>query len=146
MRLLAGSGNYVIGNSGTASANIDDNDVSPVTLNPPTVPGGTVAAAYVTQNFSATGGAGPYTFTLSGGALPGGITLTSAGVLSGTPTAAGVFDFAVSVTDSTSPGLGGPFSGSRVYQIVVAKGNQSITFGTLGDRALYSAPFVASAT
>lgn len=42
------------------------------------------------------GGVGPYTWTVAGGALPGGLTLSPSGVLSGVPTATGTFAFAAS--------------------------------------------------
>jgi len=58
-----------------------------------------VGTAY-SQQLTATGGAGGYTFGLGTGALPGGLTLSSSGLLSGTPTATGTFSFTVSVTDS----------------------------------------------
>jgi large repetitive protein len=41
-----------------------------------------------------------YTFGITGGTLPTGLTLSTAGVLSGTPTALGTFSFTVTVTDS----------------------------------------------
>ncbi len=48
-----------------------------------------------------TGGTGPFTWAVSGGSLPAGLTLNaSTGVLSGTPTAAGLYTFTVKVTDS----------------------------------------------
>ena len=50
---------------------------------------------------AATGGTGTgYSWTVSGGALQGGLTLASGGTLAGTPTAAGTFNFTVEVTDS----------------------------------------------
>ena len=56
---------------------------------PPTLPGGAQGVAY-SQTITATGGTGPYTFTLTSGALPTGMNpLSSGGVLSGTPTADG---------------------------------------------------------
>lgn len=45
------------------------------------------------------GGSGTYTWALSSGTLPSGVTFTS-GSLSGTPRTAGTYSFAVSVTDS----------------------------------------------
>ena len=65
-----------------------------------------LTAAYLgtsySQALSASSGTAPYTWTLNSGALPGGLTLSSAGVLSGTPTAAGLFTFAVQVADSAN--------------------------------------------
>ena len=65
------------------------------------LPGANIGVAYTTT-ITATGGQSPYTFAVSSGTLPAGLTLTSAGVLSGTPTAAGSFTFTVTVTDSAS--------------------------------------------
>lgn len=55
--------------------------------------------AYSTT-FTAVGGISPYTWAIIAGALPAGLTLSSGGVLSGTPTEAGSFSFTVQVTDS----------------------------------------------
>jgi uncharacterized protein (TIGR03437 family) len=62
-----------------------------------TLPSGQVGAAY-SQTLAATGGTPPYSWSISG--LPAGLTLSPAGVLSGTPTASGGFTLAVKVTDS----------------------------------------------
>lgn len=60
--------------------------------------------AMYSNTLSASGGAGPYTFSLaSGSALPAGLTLSSAGVISGTPTTPGSQAFTVAVSDSSSP-------------------------------------------
>src|SRR5207244_8088175 len=49
------------------------------------------------------GGVGPYSWALTGGSFPAGVTLnTSTGVISGTPTASGTFAFTVRVTDASS--------------------------------------------
>ena len=48
--------------------------------------------------FKASGGTGTYTWTATG--LPPGLTLSSNGVLSGTPTANGIFNFNITVTDA----------------------------------------------
>jgi hypothetical protein len=61
---------------------------------------GTVNVAYAADVF-ASGGLAPYTWTVSGGALPAGLALNAAtGQISGTPSAAGIFDFTTQVTDS----------------------------------------------
>jgi hypothetical protein len=57
---------------------------------------GTVGAAYAFP-FAANDGPTPYVFTRSSGALPPGLALSGAGVLSGTPTTAGTFSFSVRV-------------------------------------------------
>jgi hypothetical protein len=65
-----------------------------------------VQIGYAAVTFTASGGKSPYAFSLSSGALPGGLTLSSAGAISGTPTAAGTFTFGVQVGDA----LGGKAS------------------------------------
>jgi hypothetical protein len=62
------------------------------------LPNGTEGTAY-SQSLAATGGA-PITWTLDAGALPGGLTLSSEGVISGTPTASGAFSFTVKAENS----------------------------------------------
>jgi hypothetical protein len=61
-------------------------------------------AAY-NQTLAASGGTGARTWSLAPGSgpLPPGMTLSSAGVISGTATAAGTFAFVVQVSDSGSP-------------------------------------------
>lgn len=62
-------------------------------------------SAYTPVTFAATGGdGGPYTWSwaATSGSLPAGLSLSSAGVLSGTPTAAGTFNLAVTATDAAS--------------------------------------------
>jgi hypothetical protein len=63
------------------------------------------AGSYGTQyggTVQATGGISPYSFTISAGALPGGLTMATNGTISGMPTAVGTFNFTVKVTDSNS--------------------------------------------
>jgi len=59
----------------------------PITITPATLPNGTVGTAYTSTTFTAAGGTAPYQFSIISGTLPAGLTLTTAGVLSGTPTA-----------------------------------------------------------
>ena len=56
---------------------------------------------------AASGGTSPYTFNLPSGALPDGLSLnTSSGVISGTPTRAGPFNFNYQVTDASATTTG----------------------------------------
>src|SRR2546426_3128631 len=75
---------------------------SPVKITTVGLPGGQVGNLYQAQ-LSATGGKPPYRWTLAAGALPGGLSLASNGLISGTPTASGNFPVTVSVQDSSSP-------------------------------------------
>jgi plastocyanin len=68
------------------------------------LPSGSVGSAYSTTMHTL-GGKSPYHWTLTKGALPKGLALSGAGVISGTPTRAGKASFTVSVTDSSSPVL-----------------------------------------
>lgn len=67
------------------------------------LPAGQINVAYTQTTLTAANGTVPYTFAVTGGALPAGMTLSSAGVLSGTPTASGSFNFTVTATDSDKP-------------------------------------------
>ena len=48
------------------------------------------------------GGAGTYEFLQLAGSLPPGVSLSTSGVLSGTPTAAGTYHFTLLATDTGS--------------------------------------------
>lgn len=71
----------------------------PVTVTTTSLPAATVGTAYTTS-MSASGGVPPYTWTATG--VPGGLTLTTAGVLSGTPTTAATNTINFTATDSAS--------------------------------------------
>ena len=59
-----------------------------------------VAGQAYTVTFTAAGGIAPYVWSVAtGSTLPAGLTLTAAGVLSGTPTTAGSYSFSITVTD-----------------------------------------------
>src|SRR5581483_6042281 len=70
-----------------------------ITVTNPGVNTGTVDAAF-SQTFTQSGAHGTATFTLASGSLPAGLSLSTAGVLSGTPTVNGTFPITVLVTDS----------------------------------------------
>ncbi len=95
--------------------------VSPTTL------GSLVVGTPFSQGFSASGGASPYSYDISAGSLPAGLSLgTTSGVLSGTPNTAGAYSFTIQATDS-STGTGAPFSGTQAFSGSVAAPNTSTT-------------------
>ncbi|MGQ2989587.1 MAG: beta strand repeat-containing protein [Brevundimonas sp.] len=98
-----------------------------LSLSPGSLPGATVAAPY-SQTLTANGGTPGYIFATSD-PLPAGVTLSSGGVLSGTPTAGGSFTFSVTATDSTTGT--GPATGSQVYTLNVAAPTLSLSPGSL---------------
>ena len=53
-----------------------------------------------TQTLAASGGVGPYTYAVTAGTLPAGITVSTTGLVSGTPTTVGAYSFTVTATDS----------------------------------------------
>jgi large repetitive protein len=63
------------------------------------LPNATLGVAY-TQTLVATGGLKPYTYSLTAGSLPPGLSLSATGTISGTPTAVGASSFTVTVTDT----------------------------------------------
>jgi Concanavalin A-like lectin/glucanases superfamily/Putative Ig domain len=74
------------------------------------LPAATMGQPY-TQAFTSVWGTPPVSYTLSpASTAPPGLTLTAAGVLSGTPTASGVFQFTVVATDAAALSAGQPFT------------------------------------
>jgi hypothetical protein len=69
------------------------------------LPNGAVGVPYSTT-LSATGGSGALVWTLQGGGLPAGLSLSGAGVISGTPATAGSSTFTVRVTSAATTALG----------------------------------------
>lgn len=71
----------------------------PFALTPAALPAGAIGIAY-SQAITATGGIAPFRFSVTAGALPPGLTLSPAGLLSGIPAAAGSAVFSIGVTDT----------------------------------------------
>ena len=86
-----------------------------ITINPSTVPNGAVSVAY-NQALTAMGGTSPYAFGVISGTLPPGLSLSSSGALSGTPTNGGNFNFTVRATDSSAT----HDTGNRAYSLVIS--------------------------
>lgn len=105
------------GFSGTRSYNVTSAGPT-IAVAPAALPNAAAGQAY-SSTIGATGGTAPYSYAVTGGTLPSGITLSPTGVLAGTPTVAGTFNFTATATDS-STGTGSPFSGSRSYALTVS--------------------------
>ena len=79
-------------------------DIATLQILTSTLPGGTQNTFY-SVTLGAQGGLTPYSWTLASGTLPPGLTLNTAGVLSGTPTSSGTSTFTVKVTDAEAPAV-----------------------------------------
>lgn len=89
-------------------------DCPTLNISPINSPIGAVNAPYASNPLQTTGGTAPYTYGVTNGSLPTGLTLnTSNGVISGTPTASGSFNFTITATDAAN------CTGSRAYSISV---------------------------
>ncbi len=123
------SGTPTIAGSFSFTVRVTDNDgltadrtlsiiVSPapgeLTITTQTLPPGRTGVAY-DATLVAANGTPPYTWSLATDSLPSGLTLSSGGVIGGTPTAAGTFTFTVAVTD----GAGTPATASKQLSITI---------------------------
>jgi hypothetical protein len=108
---------------------------SPLAITTTSLPNGRVGAPY-TANVLATGGRPPYTWRVATGQLPAGLSLSTAGVISGTPTRLESFDrsFEVRVTDQANRSV------TRRFQILVS--NLKITTTSLPALQVGSDPWV----
>jgi hypothetical protein len=100
--------------------------LAPLSISTSTLPNGTTGSAY-SASVSATGGKSPYTFT---GTLPGGLTISSAGAISGTPTVTGASSISVTVKDAAGT------TATKSFPVTFALPTlPPVGFGSLGDTA-----------
>ncbi|WP_177192213.1 MBG domain-containing protein [Chitinophaga arvensicola] len=122
---------YFVTNGGPAGPNsdyigIDEVTYVPyvcpeITLTTASIPSGRTGTAY-NQTISQTGTLGPPSFAITGGALPPGLTLSTSGVVSGTPTATGTFFFTVTVFDASG------CSASKFYSVTIVCATNPVNF------------------
>ena len=127
----------------TASVKITVTAVPAITTT--TLPAGTEGTAY-SATVADSGGAGTCAFTISAGSLPAGLTISSSGAISGTPTGPnGTANFTIKVTDQSSAGAQ---SATQALSIVVnLPAAPTITTTTLPagtEGAAYSQQVVAT--
>jgi hypothetical protein len=79
------------------------------------LPKGTLTAPYFSQ-LTAMGGTGIYGWAVTSGVLPPGLTLSSTGLVSGIPAAAGSYSFSITATDTA-----GAVSSAQPFTVVIAK-------------------------
>jgi len=86
------------------------------------LPDAFVNSAYPPYQYTVLNGAGPVTYSLSNSSLPPGMTLSSGGVLSGTPTTPGTYNWTLQFTD----GVDTEFSGFNlnVYAVNITTPGQ----------------------
>ncbi len=89
---------------------------------------GAIGVTY-SQTFTATGGTPPYTWSVPSGALPPGLTLSSSGAITGTPEAAGTYQFSIMVMDSASA------TSVQTFAITVISRGTLLRFGALSQFA-----------
>ena len=111
-----------------------------LTITTSTLPAGMVSAAY-SQTMTASGGTGGYTWSVSAGSLPGGLSLSGAGVISGTPLTAGTASVTVQVQDSSGT------TATKQLSITINPPPLTITTSTLAPGSIgtaYSQTLAAS--
>ena len=94
---------YLPGTTGWGSTfvGIPTQELTALLVSTASLANGTNGLAY-SQTLTASGGVAPYSWINSAGTLPPGLVLASDGLISGTPTASGPFNFTVQVTDALS--------------------------------------------
>jgi len=82
------------------------------------------------QQLTASGGTTPYTWTVSEGEVPDGLTLKESGLLSGTPTNAGTYSFTIKVTDSQG------ISTTEFFTVMISNNLPTILVERYSDNAV----------
>ncbi|GAB3993684.1 hypothetical protein GCM10028807_29560 [Spirosoma daeguense] len=115
-------------NNGTIDMGAIEYQTTPtISLSIPTVNIAPIDSLF-SQPFTASGGTAPHSFSLIRGSLPAGLTLSSTGVLSGTPTQVGSYSMTVRVTDAT-----GCIALSSVYSLTTYSPIRYVKSGASGN-------------
>ena len=117
------------------------------------LPNGGVSLPY-SVTLSATGGVAPYTFAVTAGTLPPGLSLASNGDLAGIPTTPGTWSFTATATDQNG------CTGSRIYDLTIdttcvivsitpamlPDGSEGVPYGSQLTASGGTAPYTFAAT
>ncbi len=88
--------------SGITGSTVLTVEAPPLAINTASLPGGTVGQAY-SLSLAVSGGVPPYSWSISSGSLPAGLSLNAdTGAITGTPASAGLSSFTVQVSDASS--------------------------------------------
>ncbi len=129
--VLTGCGSGITAPSSPAPA------VSPVALlTDPPLPTAVLDRPY-TDILHAHNGVAPYTFALTSGTLPPGLSLAASGQLLGSPTAAGAYTFQVTVTDSNTP----PGADTHTFSLLSAP---PLQLNATPPAATLNSPYIAT--
>lgn len=90
------------------------------------LPSGTANVAY-TANVGVAGGTGPYRFSVSGGSLPAGLSLSTTGQITGVPIGSGTSNFMLRVADSTNRFV------ERSFTLTLSTNSSQPTLGFLSN-------------
>ena len=131
----------------TLSAGCGSMSLSVQCQNPPPA---TTGVPYSFQIGMAFGGTPPYVYSISGGALPPGITMDTTGLATGTATVAGTYNFTIEVIDSVGATATTPCA-ITVIQLVprIAQGTyvvQSVRMTDANRQKTYKVTVIAGAT
>lgn len=118
-------------------------DVPTITIVPMSLPSATQGSAY-SQSITASGGTTSYSYAITAGVLPAGLTLANGGTLSGTPTVSGTFNFTVTATDASTGS--GPYTGSRAYSLAVTANDATLSNLSLSAGATLNPTFASATT
>lgn len=110
-----------------------------LTISPESFPNGQYGTAYK-QTLKASGGKGAIAFSITVGNLPPGLSLSTDGELSGTPTGAGSYSFTVTAVGSPVKD-GPPISGFKAYTLIINPATLTITANNA--TAIYGSPLPA---
>ncbi|MGH9440245.1 MAG: putative Ig domain-containing protein, partial [Terriglobia bacterium] len=103
--------------------------VSPLSITSTGVPGGTLGVAYSTQ-VAVSGGVAPFTYGVTAGELPSGLTINNSGVISGSPLTAGTYSFTILVSDAAGERAAQSFTASILNPATASASSGSLQIVT----------------
>ena len=134
---------FFIGCGGGSSGGGGNNNPTPLAITTPATLQTAVVKSPYSLTLAASGGTAPYIWSVTAGTLPAGLALSTAGVLSGTPTAAGSGSFTVQAKDSASSPQTAMLSATLAVNPALAITTTSpLANGTLGQS--YNATLAAT--